>query len=117
MTTAKRDVLAFVPLPVETETVYLEVRIARTQVLIGHIGWEPPWRKFAFTPAPDRVYTREVMMAVNRKLYRLMHEWEQSHPNPRRGLPPLPRSTKYDVRGRPPKHPPENLADLTRGES
>jgi hypothetical protein len=116
MKTVKVSPLAFVPLEVATETVYLEVRVARTQVAIGNIGWEPPWRKFAFTPLPGRAYTREVLMAINRKLYRLMHDWQKDHPNARRGLPPLPKPTRYDSRGRPPKHPPENPADIVSSE-
>jgi hypothetical protein len=86
--------LAFHPLPADTDSVFLEVRIARTSAPIGTIRWKTEWRKYAFYPSPGGSYTREVLMAVNRKLYRLMYEWRKTHPNPRRGLAPLSHSER-----------------------
>ena len=78
----------FERVPTAGDAVHLEVRIARTGAVIGGIAWHVDWRQYAFVPMPGGQYTRSVLSAVNRKLYRLMYDWRKAHPAPLRGQPP-----------------------------
>lgn len=88
MDAPKREpLLTFSALPMQGETVYLEVKLARTDATLGHIGWYPPWRQYVFVPTPAARYTRNVLKAVNVKLARLMRSWAEKHPSAKRGAP------------------------------
>lgn len=81
------SILRFDHLPMQGETVYLEVKLARTGAILGHMAWEPPWRQYVFIPVPGARYTRSVLRAVNVKLARLMYTWGKRHPSSKRSQP------------------------------
>ncbi len=81
------SLLRYNPLPMQGETVYLEVKLVRTGAILGHIAWEPPWRQYVFIPTPAGRYTRSVLRAVNVKLARLMYSWGKKHPSSKRSKP------------------------------
>lgn len=78
MRTIPSDLLRFQDDPSPVETALVSVWLKAKNVPIGHIGWAPAWKQYAFFPAEGSGLTYRVAGDIATQLVSMMDEWAKA---------------------------------------
>lgn len=78
MKTIPSDLLRFQDDPSPVETALVSVWLKVKNVPIGHIGWAPAWKQYAFFPAEGSGLTYRVAGDIATQLVSMMDEWARA---------------------------------------